>query len=129
MREIKFRLWNVDDKIMKFWGDCDFQIYPSGEMDCDGLSIGETVDDTWRIMQFTGLKDKNGKEIYEGDILKDGKGQYGQVLWHRNSFLVEWTERNYDGSRQVEPMIDDCFNYGEVVGNLYETPELLTLNK
>lgn len=77
-------------------------------------------------MQFTGLKDKNGKEIYEGDILRDGKGQNGHVLWHQRSYLVEWqTRNNSDGHKDVERMLDDCFGYGEIVGNIYENSELL----
>lgn len=76
--------------------------------------------------QFTGLTDKNGKGIYEGDLLKDGRGQIGQVLWHYNSFMVEWLMvRDREGKREVERMTDDCFDYGEVIGNIHENPELL----
>lgn len=77
------------------------------------------------VMQFTGLKDKNGKDIYEGDILQDGKKQNGKVLWHRNSYLVEWEERGYDGHLLQDRMYDDCFGYGEIIGNIYSTPTLL----
>jgi hypothetical protein len=81
------------------------------------------------LMQFTGLHDNNGKEIYEGDILKDGKGQPGHVLWAHNSWLMEWMVRDYEGKLTYEKMLDDCFGYGEVIGNIYENPELLQVGE
>ena len=108
MREIKFRFWNTDEEKMY---DGGFELY-------DMARIGGYIDNgLW--LQFTGLKDKNGKEIYEGDILENpayGKGK------------VEWSERRWECYAEK-----DEYNRGEIltrhdieiIGNIYENPELL----
>lgn len=140
MRDIKFRAWDkVNNRMFEGWmldgstGDGSWKGGHFGDLEMlyssvEGFDAEELGREGWNwidaenveLMQFTGLKDKNGVEIYEGDLLKDGKGQIGIVLWHRNSFLVEWGERNSDGTRIVDRMYDACFGYGEVIGNIYE---------
>ena len=67
-------------------------------------------------MQFTGLTDKNGKEIYEGDIVRYRDGIY-KVDWFENGFYL---------FRDVRAKFDIWWVDTEVVGNIYENPELLT---
>jgi uncharacterized phage protein (TIGR01671 family) len=66
------------------------------------------------LMQFTGLKDKNGKEIYEGDVVElDGSDRPAVMEFHSGSFSLR---RIYGGA--------DAYRM-EVIGNIYENPELL----
>jgi len=102
-RKIKFRAWAFASKKM-FPLDDAFE-FSNGEL----FAIPNT-----EIMQFTGLKDKNGKEIYEGDI----------VRWH-NEFVqeIKWNGIGWDGVPTTS--IDDHKSC-ETIGNIYESPELIT---
>lgn len=101
MREIKFRTWDVQNK----------QMLKSHELN---YSFLEANDFRWFIpMQYTGLKDKNGKEIYEGDILKDD-----DIL-----AVVEW-DNNLARFYSVKPTVRAWVNC-EVLGNIYKSPEIL----
>jgi len=111
-REIKFRAWDKEKKIMDYnpsipaFGDIN-NIYLNGWFSENSYFI---------LQQFTGLKDKNGKEIYEGDIL-ELKHNDRVVLKH----IVVWNEKRC-GWSDYEPK-----NEFEVIGNIYENPELLNL--
>ena len=75
------------------------------------------------VGQCTGLKDKNEKKIFEGDIVVDGRGHYGKVFFENDCFLIEWTIKDYIKGKSV----DDSFGCAEVVGNIYDNPELLAV--
>ena len=75
------------------------------------------------LMQYTGLKDKNGKEIYEGDIIRESDGDggyiYAKVVYYKDGFMGK--EKGFE----PEYPISDFKNETEVIGNIYENPELL----
>lgn len=113
-REIKFRAW--DKKYMYY--DLDYlqsrgSIVLGGMGDCFDLSSEIDLEHV-KLMQSTGLKDKNGKEIYEGDIVKHeyNKGQ-SDVFFDLGRFQPFSYLGSYMGSEY------------EVIGNIYENPELL----
>lgn len=66
------------------------------------------------VGQFTGLKDKNGKEIYEGDVVQDYEGVVHYVRWSVGDGCFDFTGSPY-------ALSDDC----EVIGNIHDNPELL----
>ncbi len=109
MREIKFRAWD---------SETDSMLYDDPNGNC--LNAKQCGMDHLKIMQFTGLKDKKGKEIYEGDILSK-KGAY--VVW--GSSLGCWCF-TFKGDEIKTPLFyEDDFKRLEIVGNIYENPELL----
>lgn len=111
--EIKFRAWQ-DDKMLTA---ANYGL---------GRFFGILYEDT-PIMQYTGLNDMNGKEIYEGDILRDEPSEYSRKPWRLHAIVIwkgnGWKRDTYNGDMQVFPDID-CRKM-EVIGNIYENPKLL----
>jgi len=131
-REIKFRGWDEDRKEM-YNGD----FIEENPAFTTGLSYGHLFiakhDPDWReltLMQYTGLKDKNGKEIYEGDIMKwesNGNCSISFVVW----CLDRWRFNSYMGMGTLDlypyvQAIPSRYPKAEVIGNIYENPELLS---
>ena len=77
------------------------------------------------LMQSTVLIDKNGKEIFEGDVLRTYDGELAKVVW--NKYLGCWEARFIDEIVDLSEVADIKYNRSdcEVVGNIYENPELL----
>ena len=125
MRCIKFRAW---DSLIK---QMVYNIEQTYDYGCYGCSNGGSLshesfwdvlcDEQCVVMQYTGLKDKNGKEIYEGDIIYNSTEE--------ENFVVEWFEeaaRYVFSGISVTMDFDNYYEYElEVIGNIYENPELL----
>lgn len=126
-REIKFRARHIKNK---FWLQ-DFQISDCGNYIYE---CGETYNrDEVELLQYTGLKDKNGKEIFEGDILADNTSYYYTLIgWDLSGFKSKSVLKgglNLNHSMptfEFKNIIDyDDFARMKIVGNIYENPELL----
>lgn len=139
-RQIKFRAWDEQEKQ---WFRFPFVIDSIGRIYREYIGGGK-LERNIILVQFTGLLDKNGKEIYEGDIVKT-------VFWNKgcNPFFVEQefigkieyksengayfeiTEGDYTGAGQI-PLEWACHKndewriYGEIIGNIYENESLLS---
>jgi len=130
MRKIKFRAWNKKEKIMvdlKEITPLALSFDPCLAGGGTGIYIPDHPD--LEIMQFTGLLDKNGKEVYEGDIINWGDNYPSVIEWSQETcqFVCHEyypkTSKNAQEDRWHD--IPAYTNEPEVLGNLYENPELL----
>lgn len=124
MREILFRgKWIdhgefVEGLLMKMWGQYHI-ISPNDENTAYPINL-ETVG------QYTGLTDRNGTKIFEGDIISFFNGEEGtnyEIGWYKNKYIVS---NNEDGNDVLDDFI--CEN-SIVVGNIHDNPELLEVSK
>lgn len=122
MREIKFRAWDKVNKKMQYsgivWGEYDFPVL-------SGFNYGDDINNLSNLMQYTGLKDKNGKEIYEGDIIQ--WINYTTNDGMKNITVIEYDDK--DASFYIGNWYDryfpDTSKEALIIGNIYENPALL----
>ena len=139
MRTIKFRAWNGRKMIMPeesayyqhYISMCGNIVQKSSEgMDCFGGGDRWARAEPLELMQFTGLQDKVGVDIYEGDIVS----QKLNCLWDDGRHNLE-VRFNYDqfqtgNVKSYSPLYSAVQSFdAEVIGNIHQNPELLELNK
>ncbi|EJV42126.1 hypothetical protein IEK_05792 [Bacillus toyonensis] len=134
MREIKFRAWDeVEDKMIPFnklWLEMEDGYGGVREFDSSTGKYEECTSE-FVLMQYTGIKDKNGKEIYEGDVLDLSLDENSvircEIVYESPSFCRKWHNKNTIRLRQreIEPMAWNTHILYEIIGNIYENPELL----
>jgi len=141
-RPIKFRAWDYqDEKMITSYDDLTTSMHGTEPMPLIPLTGGVVIpywekrkmdgQSHYELMQFTGLHDKNGVEIYEGDIvnlkkwfldknLDNDKKETGVIRWWGAEYILRFG----DGEQERVPISEqDTF---EVIGNVFENPELLT---
>lgn len=126
MREIKFRAWDKNkNKMYQVRGinfDNEDLWLKINETQIMGANLFEV-----ELMQYTGLKDKNGTEIYEGDIVKytsELENGIFEVKYSNCRFYGLWIEANFMDIT-TDLFYLGCSNELEVIGNIYQNPELL----
>ncbi len=127
---MKFRAWDKQNN--KFASVASFVFLRCGDIDSPNrhYDMSYMTDDRFVFQFFTGFKDKNKKDICEGDITKDLDGEYGTVEFVDGTFLIR--EKNviitfYSSlviGNQIQPRVINSSTF-EIVGNIFENPELL----
>lgn len=127
MREIKFRAW--DKKIQQFI-DAKEIVINDGKVFRNWRDFEDYIPDdgTIELVWFTGLKDKNGTGVFEGDILSAADGYAGLIGYH--SELAQYVGFNIGNKFKYEVFdtlytVNGSFNSSKVIGNRFENPELL----
>jgi hypothetical protein len=120
-REIKFRAWHLGHKRIFTGNEVVSICFKSNHVllyDQYGWTTLATLD----LMQFTGLHDKNGKEIYEGDVMKDRFGAISQIVFvNELASYRQLSKIGYSPLSQNSIISDNDL----VIGNIYENPELI----
>lgn len=125
-RKIAFRAWDKENKVMYEVKKVDFS---EQKVFCKQYYLNDWKFSEIELMQYTGLKDKNGKDIYEGDILSYPKEeQIISIRWDKSGANWQFDEHNNFDDGVGRGNWD--FNIGiakncKIIGNIYENPELL----
>ncbi|GAB1462208.1 YopX family protein [Pedobacter sp.] len=129
MREIKFRAWNSDTKQMFY--DFDQNIKEVGLGKSIHLFVYETGLHFNTLMQFSGLRDRNGKEIYEGDVYLLGLTLY-KIVFDNGAFCITKISKhdpvpiNWKPENEDECEVDNfAITAIEIIGNIHENPDLI----
>ena len=124
----KFRAWHRELGRMMLIKNMYFQDGSVEELELNDTVMNDYITaypDEIELMQSTGLKDKNGQEIFEGDIV-DYKGRKAVVKWHGSyaSFIYRFVDELQERKSEWKPLYLAYYHF-EVIGNIYENKELL----
>ncbi|MBU7568539.1 hypothetical protein KGP39_07265 [Weissella hellenica] len=120
MREIKFRVW--DNETKKFW-------HEGRNLSLVSLVADNLVnDDSTVLEQYTNMTDKNGVEIYEGDIVKTETSMVQTVVGITPIYIYEDTYTLVQATKSLSDEIFVLDNSDVVIGNIHENPELLEVD-
>ena len=124
MRKIKFRCWDkVEKRILYHFNIASYDgviqdiELPYG-LKWEGRVMSENKGEDFILMQYTGLLDRNKKEIYEGDIIQGNEKQPNEVFWSECSWMINQDEVSFD-------MLSEFNKEMEIIGNIYSNPELI----
>ena len=136
-REIKFRVWNNKAKQMLSSNDIAImqtlngKIYKLDVMGSNKESLSyfqnNDVSNDYDLMQFTGLRDRDGKEIYEGDII-DHFALFGYLIFENGMFSIS-SSANTQFCNCKQPLAYHNVKNMKVIGNIHQNPELLIKSK
>ena len=122
----KFRAWTEEGEVMYY------DVYPFKDdtllLSYDEIAFDEVPASDFILMQSTGLKDKNGKEIYEGDIvvaMSQGVKALGKVKRRIDGYWLMYPAWQHGELWYIVENVDTGETGVEVIGNIYENPELL----
>lgn len=120
MRETKFQVWDSNKHKMWVVGGIVFNKGKIVEIDSDdGELICYEVPAYVQLREFTGLNDKNGKEIYDRSIVRDGKGRVLEVFWNDLGAGGWWFSEDNEHVKEIN------LTGLELIGSVFENPELL----
>ena len=123
-REIKFRVWSEDERRFLEPIDCtQLVIRPLSGNVTDGATTPNVS-----LLQYTGLKDKNGVEIYEGDVLEFSDYSNGLYLFREQPTTretIKWNKHKTGYFLRGMAFIEDVGKKAIIIGNIHENPELL----
>lgn len=126
MKHLKFRVWDREKEtfLKDVFVGSDGQFYQFSKDTIYGAAITFLDKENKKILQFTGLRDKNGYEIYDGDIV-NLKGDLYTVSW--NGCFSSFDMTNIDKAKQYKDLyiLNKNFEKSEIVGNIYQNRELL----